>query len=564
MKAVYERRPFKVKNAEEYDFNSIVNLFVNPVGGPIDCFEYENSIIKGRMGSGKTMLLKANYVFYLYSIVPTILANSKLTLPVYLRLSDFQHLRCPDDVYNAIIIRIIEELSSVYLNLQDSFKLAQMHKGMQSIPTVLFEHTKLHDVLNELTRLGANEYIEKISTSLGLNAKIKHTFIEMSSKYNKDKAVEIRSKKQPGISDVFSAYEALLKDTDGNILLLIDEVGSIDRSFFSKDKGTSYFEILMNQLRTAEYIRTKIAVYPHSYSDILVETRYGNLILLDNNIINTDGYNRFRAKCFELINKYLNINSDKSIEITEIFDVDVNDLMSDDCLEQLIYASGGNTRRLIQLLDIVMKEAYADHLGTDKVRLKHVSSTLEKHSTEMENLYYDNDIDLINKIAAICKRRKTYKFQFPYKSPILAKYTSKSEEQNILLIAEAGTGRKGNIYQFDYSYCVAKEIPTHHLNGSDKIDKSRARKTGNWARNIAHISEDLLESAGLPGKIEGTIQIINDKVGSIKGEDGYDYFLMVEEIVLSDKASRLEIGRKVRFLPIIESATRIAYSIEVI
>ena len=56
-------------------------------------------------------------------------------------------------------------------------------------------------------------------------------------------------------------------------MLLIDEAGSLDRQFFKGANNDSFFEILMNQFRTASYIRTKIAIYPNSYQDILTEER---------------------------------------------------------------------------------------------------------------------------------------------------------------------------------------------------------------------------------------------------------------------------------------------------
>jgi len=57
----YECRPFKVRNADEFDLNNVLDLFIDPTDGLSSPFDYENSIIKGRMGSGKTMYLRANY-----------------------------------------------------------------------------------------------------------------------------------------------------------------------------------------------------------------------------------------------------------------------------------------------------------------------------------------------------------------------------------------------------------------------------------------------------------------------------------------------------------------------
>jgi len=91
---LFRSRPFKTRNADEFELSDILNLYVNPLSGLTTPFDYENSIIKGRMGSGKTMYLRANYAFYLYGIVPSLLeGNGDVILPVFVRLSDFQHIQ---------------------------------------------------------------------------------------------------------------------------------------------------------------------------------------------------------------------------------------------------------------------------------------------------------------------------------------------------------------------------------------------------------------------------------------------------------------------------------------
>src|ERR1039457_3856548 len=97
--SLYEDRPFKIRNAEEFDLPQVLDLFVDPASGSRNPFEYENIIVKGRMGSGKTMYLRANYAYHLYSIVPSLLAGVPPTLPVLLRLSDYQQLRDPNEIY---------------------------------------------------------------------------------------------------------------------------------------------------------------------------------------------------------------------------------------------------------------------------------------------------------------------------------------------------------------------------------------------------------------------------------------------------------------------------------
>ena len=108
LNSIYLSRPFKIRNADEYDLNSILDLFVDPTNGLIGPFDFSNSIIKGRMGSGKTMFLRANYAYYRYTLVQALMENEPCVLPVYIKLSDFQNLSDPVKIYNAIIIKIIK------------------------------------------------------------------------------------------------------------------------------------------------------------------------------------------------------------------------------------------------------------------------------------------------------------------------------------------------------------------------------------------------------------------------------------------------------------------------
>ena len=80
---IFKKRPFKTRNADEYNLSDILSLFVNPIVGLSSPLDFENSIVKGRMGSGKTMYLRANYAYYLYNLVPSILEDQELILPVF-------------------------------------------------------------------------------------------------------------------------------------------------------------------------------------------------------------------------------------------------------------------------------------------------------------------------------------------------------------------------------------------------------------------------------------------------------------------------------------------------
>ena len=51
LQKIYCSRPFKDRNADEYDLNNILDLFIDPTDVLNSPFEYSNTIIKGKMGS---------------------------------------------------------------------------------------------------------------------------------------------------------------------------------------------------------------------------------------------------------------------------------------------------------------------------------------------------------------------------------------------------------------------------------------------------------------------------------------------------------------------------------
>lgn len=551
MKQIYEKRPFKIRNADEFDLKQVLSLFVSPLSGLTSPFDFENNIIKGRMGSGKTMFLRATHAYYLYSIVPRIIDNSELILPVFIRLSDFQHIKEPSKIYNAIIIKIVEEISSIYLRLQDGHKMAKIHQGIQALPNILFSEAKLSNTLNQLSKLNSEEYIENISSALGISGGVKATFLELSAKYKKGHIQEFKKKNNPGVKDIEEAYKNLIEDQEGKILLLIDEAGSLDRQFFKGVDNDSFFEILMNQFRTAPYIRTKIAIYPNSYQDILTETRYGDVVKLEENIFNPTGYKTFRIKSISLITNYLSVDEEEDyITASKIFELKGTEEFGD-CLEQLINGSDGNLRRLIQLLDTVMNVAYLKHKGDGKIRLEHAMTALKDHSHQTESLYTQPDQEFLSTLQKVCKARGTYKFQFPNMSIALNKFTFRSQEHNLVKIIEIGTGSRGSTYAFDYCYCLAHDIPTHHIENSEKISKDRSLLNGKWITRTATISGDLLQHASIANKITGVIDVVSEDAGFIKGEDDLIYYFANTYIIEEDKDKPLYIGKEVRFIPVI-------------
>ena len=538
---IFKSRPFKTRNADEYNLSDVLSLFVNPINGLSSPLDFENTIIKGKMGSGKTMFLRANYAYYLFNLVPRLIDNEELILPVFIKLSDFQNLKDASEIYKEIIIAIIEELSNIYLRLQDAKEMANIHIGMKRIPADVYFKEKIRITTQKLLQLGSDEYIQKINTEFNLDGKIKHSFFELSSAFKKSNLVEIKQKNDPGIKDIIATFEVLLRDSDGKILLLIDEAGALDKSFFKSETDDSPFEILMNQLRTCDFIRTKIAIYPNSFSDILTETRYGDIVALEENIDKKSGYTQFRAKVYGVLLNYLNINQTASFyEINDLFEINVE---GDDCIEQIINGSGGNFRRLIQLLDSAMNESFKANLGTQRVQIEDVINALKNNCESSLNLYSDLEKEYLNTIAKVCKSRSTYRFQFPNNSIILNKYLTKSQEYNLVKVIESGGGRKRTTYAFDYAYCVFQEIPTHYIKNTEKIDKARSLKNGEWI----------------------TRMFKSDKGWLVKDDSGMRYYFSEDNIIPADKRKAIHIGKMLRFFPMeIAKDTWIAYEVEIL
>lgn len=560
---IYLMRPFKTRNADEFELSEILHLFVNPLCGLTTPFDYENSIIKGRMGSGKTMYLRANHAYHLYGILPALQNNDQIILPVLIRLSDFQHINEPSNIYRSIIIKVIEELSSIYEHLQNTVNLGRIHLGMKSLASDPRYAQKMKHTLKHLINLGSEEFVERITNEIGVKGGVRPQFFDLSAEYKQIKMTEIKQKPNPGIKDIEECYQNLFGDSKNTkILLLIDEAGALDKRFFRGEENNSFFEILMNQFRTAQFIRTKIALYPHSYSDVLTETRYGDFIRLEENIYNEDGYKSLRKRALEIISNYIS-DSETKIAAQEIFQVATEKHFGDG-IEQLIYASNGNIRRLIQLLDSSMSAAYQENNGCGKVLKEHATSALISNSNAAEAQYTEVDKNFLNPLIKVCKTRSTFKFQFPSMSPVLSKFTTKSQEFNLISIVEIGSGRKGTTYAFDYSFCVHHDIPTHYLIDSEKIDKNRSLDEGEWISRVTTISKELIEQSSIAGKIEGKVEWVKGDSGFIKGDDGKEYFAIPRNVIEDDQAKPFIVGRRVRFYPTMMDDSLVAAIIEVL
>lgn len=556
--------PFKTRNADEFVDENVLSLFVDPTDGVAGPFDYRNEIIKGKMGTGKTMYLRANYIYHLSILVPQMIEREPLILPLYIKLSDFQNLHEPGKIYDQIIIRLIQEILNTCEKLQSANELVNLHNGFQNnVVGMWFNRVSQNAIVEKLNEITAEEYTRQVSTELSTQGTVGHNFLTACTQYEKTNFIELKKKEDPQIADFVFAYETLLRQIDCKLLILLDEVGSIDKSFFEEHGGASFFETLMNQLRTLDFVRTKIAVYPHTFADVLTETRYGDVILLEDDIYSPDGYKAFLNKTISIVEKYVGVVASDFESIESLFAVDKSNMQM---LEQIIYASDGNMRRLVQLLDATLNECYKRCEGKERAVLADALAAIKNQARQMEQLYFGTDLDFLRTLTAVCKKRSAYRFMFPKKSPILLKYINKSSEYNILKIKEVGTGRRGTTYWFDYSYCVYADIPTHYQFNSERIARSRSNVEGDWITTVTRITDELLVQANLPGKVDGSIYYVNAQktFGFISDGSRDDYFFMTGSIIESDRDAQLICGRKVRFSPVTFNNTVSAYEIELL
>lgn len=288
------------------------------------------------------------------------------------------------------------------------------------------------------------------------------------------------------------------------------------------------------------------------------------MISLSENVREITGYERFRGKTEAMISRYLTVAAEKNMLVGEVFELSPEG--SGDGLEQLINASDGNTRRLTQILDVAMTVASEQNAGKGKVNSEHARATLLRHADSMIQLYGEPEKEFLESIAKVCRSRTTFRFQFPYKSPVLSKYVSKSEEYNVLSIMDVGAGRKGTTYAFDYAYCVRSDVPTHYFPNSEKIEKSRSISKGVWITRVANISEDVIQHAKMPGKVEGRVSYLSKDAdsGFVQTEDNVDYFFLKADLAEFDREKQMRVGMRVRFFPAAFQDRKWAAAVEIL
>lgn len=229
-------RPFKTRNADEYADQEVLEIFVDPTVGVSGPFDYGNEIIKGKMGSGKTMYLRANYLYYLSTLVHQLIEqNGDIILPVYIKLSDFQNINDAEEIYNCIIIKLVTEILETSKRLLSAEELVRLHTGIKTnVFGVFFSRSAQKGILDRLNKITSEEYVEQVTKELSTTGTLGNDFVKACGTYRQKSLIELKKKTKPQLSDFIDSYDQLLRPIGAKLLILFDEVGSINKSFFEE------------------------------------------------------------------------------------------------------------------------------------------------------------------------------------------------------------------------------------------------------------------------------------------------------------------------------------------
>jgi hypothetical protein len=297
----------------------------------------------------------------------------------------------------------------------------------------------------------------------------------------------------------------------------------------------------MNILRTSGPYLTRIAVYPNDVADCLNEDRFGTMVNLEYDVRTENDYLAFRDYAVQIVNKYL-----RSVALDRENPPTINDLMivteeSNDALEQLIYAADGTSRRFLSLLDRCLNLTITPKNADVSCALEKsdIFNVIREFSNNLLSGYNRSDQELAESIAKACRKQVTFRFRFPGFSGALNTLHSSRQELNVVKVVEAGSGRRGSIYEFTYPYCILMDIHTHYLSETRKVCISRDRVAGEWISVVTTVERNQLDVFKESGRLAGTISELDGEYVVIHGFDDQSYYSdeAIEQFSICDTVS---------------------------
>jgi cold shock CspA family protein len=520
--------PFPFLGADNYDDEQILSLFEIDKEANIQAFALQNSLIEGSYGTGKTMFLKAIYCFYNSKMIVDIAESGKCAvIPVYIKFSDLPY--DSDNIYREIILNIYKKL------LDTRFIITGFLQSPNWFDKFKFWLQRLNKsgIFNEDRRyneLSADSVTKRVNNVFKGDGEIGTNWLKgLSLAYEKKYETEIVKKPNPSIVDIDNLLKEHFKDVCQKVLLLIDEVDRLPASAFSKTKSRTYsvYETIFNQLRTNANLFYKVAVYPNTDSSKQLEgSRIGTRIKLGFNSKDLNDFASARDFFYRLLKSYLSNCVQKEIDPDSIFHIkfkdkpyeyahryktDRCDRACGDALEQLVFGSNGIVRRFIKLASDSMYKYMSKPDKRGLVGKYDVFDAMRDFGKELIERLQEHEQALIDRAAYYCMQNNKFRFRASGHEKLLEKLHDRSKQDNILYPI-LDQDRKGvtYIFEFDYCYCLYRNIPTHRFYRGNYVNKERTLVNGHWLISPADMPSSVIT---LEGKIEGTIRKYNEQKG---------------------------------------------------
>lgn len=532
--------PFPFLGADQYHEEQVLSLFEIDRDSTLRAFSLQNSIIEGSLGTGKTMLLKAIYAFH-YSKMIIDLAERKqaVVVPVYLKFSDISY--GTTDLYKELILliyrRILDTRFLVNDFLRDSTWFDKFGIWLKRLTkSGLFNEDKRYSELSAQTVTTRVSEIFKAEGSVGFDW-LQKLAVEYENKFEK----EISLKPNPTFTDIEGLFQRAFQPISERLLLLIDEVDTLPTDAFTKQENQKYsvYETLFNQLRTSKHLLYKIAVYPGTESSNQVEgSRIGTRVKLGFDIKDPDDFSAARDFFYRILRSYLSFCAQREIEPANFFKIQfsqesdkyatrikrVDEQHYGDALEQLVFGSKGTVRRFIKLAGDSMLEAVSKERAHIQVGKFDVFDAMRSFGKELIERLQENERALIDRIAYYGIQHRAFRFRIPGHEDRLLNIYNRDKQDNVIypILDEA---RKGltYIFEFDYCYCLYRNVPTHVFLNAEKSNSERSLVNGKWIVQPANVPQEIIN---LEAKLEGEIKVYleEEQYGFIKYLDNKDLF----------------------------------------
>ena len=547
------RNPFVFNSAESLDDASILQLFVADPDSSLAAFSFNvNNIIRGAYGCGKTMCLRAVEAFAMSQMLIDIVDTGRTgVLPVLVNLADVGHLAESEHIYHAILHQVFLALGSLGRRVRQYVEVGGWF-------------TPFRDWRKALTESGIYAGDDRYDSypALEIEDRVRKAFAPESkqpaSSLLSALATAATREKFLAITDLNRVHADLLAPYCDRLLLLVDEFGSLQPDFYvTKGAASSRYETLMNQLRTSQHVFYKICVYPGHYSDALQETRYGTRINLDYPIADLGALQRYEVISRNVLWKYIHATQNETDKRTLSDFIELSPepaAMSEvsycargpaSAFEQLCLGSLGVMRRLFTLSSKTMLMAASRN--PVKVNRMVVQQRLETFGAELIERHTPTERNQLKEISAVCKAAGTYKFSAEIDTRSLLKpFLSKTEQDSVLAVLESRSGRP--VYQFDYAYCVANQLPTHAHPDSKEDCPARTLTHGAWIDSVEDVTETVLNISGLTRGV--IVRYLPERQFGfiIFGSDEPEAFFHLNDIIEWDDATELDLDkRRVRF-----------------